>query len=104
MPSKLFHRSPKPIAQPPLPCTSPPQTPPLPPSPSVPIHVPSIAIPGLHDAIYGGETSFSMEDPNAELGDSKVQDVQPVRVEAPSAEASKLPRHEVGLVTYTFYY
>jgi hypothetical protein len=45
-----------------------------------------------------------MEDPNAELGDSKVQDVQPVRVEAPSAEASKLPRHEVGLVTCTFYY
>jgi hypothetical protein len=40
----------------------------------------------------------------AALGDSKVRDAQPVRGGALSAEASKLLRHEVGLVTYTLYY
>jgi hypothetical protein len=42
-----------------------------------------------------------MEDPNAAHGDSKVQDVQAVRGGAPSVEASKLPGHEVGLITCT---
>jgi hypothetical protein len=42
-----------------------------------------------------------MEDPNAVRGDSEVLDVQAVRDGAPCTEASKLPGHEVGLVTCT---
>ena len=79
MPSKFFHRLPEPIAQPPLSYTSPPQTPPLPPSFSALIHVPSSVVPGLHDAILWGKRSFSMEDPNVVHGDSEVQDVQAVK-------------------------
>ena len=104
MPSKLFHSSPEPITQPLVPYTSPPQISLVLPSLFVPIHVLSSTVLGLYDAIHGGEKCFSMEDPNAALGDSKVQDLQPVRVGAPSAEASKLPKHEIGLVTYIFYY
>jgi hypothetical protein len=45
-----------------------------------------------------------MEDPNRAHGDLEVQDVQVVKGEAPSDEASKLSRHEVGLVTSTLKY
>jgi hypothetical protein len=55
----------------------------------------------LHDAIQEGERSINMEDPNAAHGDSKVRDVRVVRGGAPFVEASKFPRHEVGLVTCT---
>jgi hypothetical protein len=43
-----------------------------------------------------------MEDPNAAHGDLEVRDIRAIRGGAPSVEASKLPRHEVGLVTCTF--
>jgi hypothetical protein len=101
MPSELSYCPPELIAQPLLPCTSPPQTPPLPPSSFALIPVSSSVVPGLHDAIQEGERSINMEDPNAAHGDSKVRDVRVVRGGAPFVEASKFPRHEVGLVTCT---
>jgi hypothetical protein len=99
MPFKFSHRLPEPIAQPPLPCTSPPQTPPLPPSSSAPIPVPSSAVPELHETIQGGKGSFNMEDPNVVHGDLEVRDVRAMRGGAPSTEASMLPGPELRLDT-----
>jgi hypothetical protein len=75
MPSKLSYRPPEPIALPPLLYTSLLQIPPLSTSLFLLILIPSSAVPVLHDAIYEGERSFSMEDPNAVHGDSEVRDV-----------------------------
>jgi hypothetical protein len=101
MPSRFSDRPVEVVALPPLPCTSPPKTPPLPPSSSAPNPIPSSAVPELHDAIQGGEGSSEMENLNAVSGDSEVRDVRAVKDGAPSAEASMLPKPEVRLHTLT---
>jgi hypothetical protein len=59
---------------------------------------------GLQEAIDGGEKSFNLQDLNAAHGNLEDRDVRAVKGGAPFAEASKLPGHEIGLVTSTFKY
>jgi hypothetical protein len=101
MPSKFSDHLAEPVALPPLPCTSPPETPPLPPSSSVPNPIPSSTVLELHDAIQGGKGSSEMENPNTVCGDSEVRDVRAVKGGALSVEASMLPKPEVCLHTLT---
>jgi hypothetical protein len=72
MPSELSYHPPNPIPQPPLPCSSPPQTPPLPPYSCAPIPILTSTPMALHDAIQEGDRTIVMEDPNAAHGISEV--------------------------------